>query len=408
MSQTSVTAAVAAGAQVLSMGVDPTLCFALDTPAITNGYELTPLAHMALGFTYWCGDITVNFEFIASVFHRATFLIAYDPNPSATQVYGPSYYKLTHEIVQVSGNTSVDIVIPWRQQQPALTTIKPHSSYNGTGNGQITVYLINPVTSNGSTDPIYLNVYQSSSNIRFAIPALTNVTKMNPVLTSGELVPATLVPFGPPTRLDDFDLRFFGESADRTTKDYASRISPAVLTETINSTTTAGSVLTAITSVSPNLCYASSSGSFVNYYSLMALGYLGTRGSISYMSTFLYPPIGGTLNPLRVAIYDPYINNNSFSSSFYDGTITPGSFISNYHYAYLTIHPNFEFTVPHYIPYLFRLNVGTSSVTTPESVSIFTSVVATTTSVTYNEMLSQGLGDDGQFVFYRGCPTTLF
>lgn len=43
-------------------------------------YDITPLAGASVPFSYWSGDIIFDFIIVASVFHRLTLLIAWDPN----------------------------------------------------------------------------------------------------------------------------------------------------------------------------------------------------------------------------------------------------------------------------------------------------------------------------------------
>ena len=43
--------------------------------------EITPIGGIASCHQFWKGDLTVTLEFVASVFHRVTVLICWDPNP---------------------------------------------------------------------------------------------------------------------------------------------------------------------------------------------------------------------------------------------------------------------------------------------------------------------------------------
>lgn len=110
----------------------------------------------------WNGSITYSFEFVCSVFHRATFLIAYSPdnNASSTIPYWDALTSLENINVTVSGNTHVKWTIPWRQAECATNT----------NNGRIYVYLIDAIRSNGSTDGISLNVLADFSGVQFHFP----------------------------------------------------------------------------------------------------------------------------------------------------------------------------------------------------------------------------------------------
>jgi len=142
----------------------------------TSSFYYTPLGGIANMFSYWCGDLDFEFEFVSSVFHRGTILIAWDPAgiSSAFPSFTDALTTLKNVTVDVSGNTSVKITIPYKQPMPWLSVGGPLTRVNtatfGAGNGMIYMYVVNPVTNNGSTDGITFNVYLSSSNIRFAQP----------------------------------------------------------------------------------------------------------------------------------------------------------------------------------------------------------------------------------------------
>jgi hypothetical protein len=408
----------AAESVLTSFFVHPSRCFVLDNPSIKNGYELTTLAHCSCGFNRWSGDISYTFEFVASVFQRATILIAWDPSTTTVASVNTAMYQLPHEIIQVSGNTSVEILIPWRQEEPTLACTPPNGYGTTNSNGQIWVFLVNPVTSNGSTSPIYMNVYAHSDNIRFAVPTLTNVAYCAPVLTSGELVPSQKVSFGKPTDLSDFDLRYFGEAADRTFKSYASRMSPAYVSSATG-TAVVGDIVASSLIVDPSPLYTSSpvaSGAVgVSFYAWAALGYLGTRGSICYSQ--MTPIVSGyTPTDFRIAVFAPDYVSKPYVSSISAYTIGESllgvyNIASNFHIGYTKVHPNLDVTMPHYFPYLYRIiNAGASALTGNlyEAVQFTDIGIATSTTLTNQSAIMVGLGDDGQFVFYRGCPTAIY
>lgn len=401
---------------ITSIYVHPSVCFVLDNPSITSGYELTTLAHCSSGFSRWCGDISYTFEFVASVFQRATVLIAWDPNATTTPTVSTALYKLPHELIQISGNTSVEIMIPWRQVQPTLRCQLPNAIGSYEPNGQVWVFLVNPVTSNGSTSPIYMNVYIHSDNIRFAVPTVQNVLSCSPVLTAGELVPSQKVSFGSSTDLKDFDLRFFGEAADRTFKSYASKVSPA-FESFVTGTVAVGDIVRSVVNVDPTPLYSNTiSGAVqISFYSWAALGYLGTRGSVCYSQ--LNPILSGCVTTdLRVACFEPdyggppyvsYIQGAPIGQTLEDAE----PIVSNFHIGYTKVHPNLEVTVPHYHPYLYRLNNPLSvkdSALVSEMVVFVNTAIATATTATSQSLVLVGLGDDAQLVFYRGCPTAVY
>lgn len=157
-----------------------------------------PLKALARIHDLWCGDITYTFEFVASVFHRTTILIAWSPDDLAgVPDFNSALSALKNTTVYVSGNTTTSITIPWTQPQPT----RPCNNASGT-NGVIYVYIINPVQTNGSTDPVYVNVLAHSDNIAFLLPDIFG-TRLATIYKGydeeqSEFVPTTVVPFGPP------------------------------------------------------------------------------------------------------------------------------------------------------------------------------------------------------------------
>jgi len=115
---------------------------------------------MYLSSCAWNGSITYSFEFVCSVFHRATFLIAYSPSNASGISYDEALTSLENINVTVSGNTHVKWTIPWRQAAAS-------STYD---NGRIFVYLIDAVRTNGSTDGIHLDVLADFRETQFHFP----------------------------------------------------------------------------------------------------------------------------------------------------------------------------------------------------------------------------------------------
>jgi len=191
-------------------------------------YFPTPLAGIAIAHNYWCGDMIIEFEIVASVFHRGTIMFAWDP--MATSTTPPSFSDaltvLNNTTVNISGNTKVSLNIPWKQPMPwsRVFGLKNIAGNGIDANGMIYIYVVNPLTSNGSTSNVPINIFTRSDNIRFAVPSngLVQNTRYKTVLTSsGEFTP---VSFGPATNLSLVDKQAFGDSPN-TVKDLASRMS---------------------------------------------------------------------------------------------------------------------------------------------------------------------------------------
>jgi len=161
--------------------------------------QVPPLKGLAGAHALWSGDLTYTFEFVASVFQRATFLIAWSPTNNTTPVsFSEALTYLKNTTVYVSGNTSVSITIPWSQPQPAMAT----DPVVGNTNGYVFVYVVNPLESNGSTDPIWVNVMAHSDNVAFMLPQMsltwTAVEYRQYLQDSVDFTPTVVVPLGPP------------------------------------------------------------------------------------------------------------------------------------------------------------------------------------------------------------------
>lgn len=198
-------------------------------PMYRVGNTPTPLAGVARAFTYWVGDMFYRFEFLASVFHRATILIAWDPRGAVgtPPSMDSAIQTLQNTTVSIVGNTTVDIEIPY--QQPV--NFAEISEYTPIGNdmpsqfknGVFYMWVLNPVVANGSTDPIALNIYNWSDNIEFAYPTTLKIsgnfrdTIVPPepenleMLSGTPFTPPTAVSFGPSSDLKDVFLVSFGE-----------------------------------------------------------------------------------------------------------------------------------------------------------------------------------------------------
>jgi len=175
-------------------------------------WEPTPLAGVAHPFRYWSGDITLTLEIIASVFHRGTLLLAWDPNGGTAPTLDNATTSLHNVIIPVTGNSTTEITIPWKQACSYKKLEAGAAWPDDNNNGKAYLYVINPIKANGSTDGIYVNCYYHSDNIRFNYP--------DPYLVGDLWWPATAVPlaneatkvsFGERTNFQNFSSRLFGE-----------------------------------------------------------------------------------------------------------------------------------------------------------------------------------------------------
>ena len=163
--------------------VTPALCPATITGSQTE-LDLTPMAHMTSMFQYWHGTIDFEFEIVCTAYHRCTLLFAWSPYFSTTPTFDEALNVLNNTNVTVSGNTIVNMSIPWRRPFPWLPTCGPTKPYGSQSieesNGTIWIYVVNPVTSNGSTDAIEVIVKTKSDDLALALPTLRYYNAIDP------------------------------------------------------------------------------------------------------------------------------------------------------------------------------------------------------------------------------------
>jgi hypothetical protein len=272
----SISPASASGALVKTIRVSPSQGF-FKSP---TEREVCPLTGIALLHTAWRGDLKYTFEFVASVFHRATVLIAYDPFPNSTApTLNDALATLQNVTVNISGNTVVEVVVPYTQPHPVLRV--PDLFVDGSNpnneNGTLYLYVINPVVSNGSTDGVSYNVYLSSDNIRFYLPTPAPLSKYGIQMTSSLFVTVPKkVMFGEATKLDDTHLICMPD-VSVSVKDIAKRANRFV-------DVAVNDAVTVFTYIQNYPQCASNRNSSVKqtFVGWLASAYLGTRGSLEY------------------------------------------------------------------------------------------------------------------------------
>jgi len=246
ISQTTVTMAMASEADIFGYGIPVCPTLACWTP-VAGVLDLTPMGGCCVPFGVWSGDITFTVEVVASVFHRATILVAWDPNGGASPTFANALSTLQNVTIAVSGNSSTDIVIPWKQPEPFKHTFRPadpsYGSFSNSNlNGRLYFYLINPVTNNGSTDGFEINLYTRSDNLFLAAPDHTRVDAWSSVVTtllSGDFQSAS-VSFGAKTNLENMERRSFGERYV-SVKQLTSKLGPVVKNDSAAQDTTSSS-----------------------------------------------------------------------------------------------------------------------------------------------------------------------
>lgn len=397
----------------------------LPLPNTDGIIRISPLTGSCMPFNHWTGDIKVTFEFVASVYHRATFLIAWDPgNLGATPTLANAVTTLQNVTVNISGNTTVEILIPWKQLYPwgLINGIDAGSFSKQNVNGEIYIYVINPVTTNGSTDGIWFNLYYSSDNIKTAVPFSEPLqsnyaqTRTAPAtLLSSEFCPVTSIDFGGKTDLSYAELKSFGESYS-SIKQMTSKL---VTANTSSAVIASANVQPWLEGVFPNYPRGLFAGDLGNidatiyetFSSWFAKAFLGYRGGMRYA---LHVNEDTTQPPIS---HQHYWVQNDYETGLADitdltftPTTTPYTWYSGTTYAFTTtnrqISPNADFTMPGLIPLDFvPTRVRSTSFCNVLQYAIGKSLASSETVANHvTATLFQGTADDGMFVWFLGFP----
>lgn len=404
----------AAGAESANMTIPVAPWFAYDAKSIS------PMCAFANMTSFWAGDLTYTFEFVASVFSRATIVIAWDPIASSKFSNMPALQNALNTLktvtVQVVGNTAVDITVPYKSPYPACFTIGAPIAINnaneqsteGYTNGVLLVYVLNPVVDNGSGVPaIAMNVWVRSHNIAFfggSAEYISNTTINTLQMNGSEMVETTQsVMFGAKTNLDDINGVCFGDRP-RSVKHLSGRLGNFTYEQP---TGTAGAWVQVNYPNTPSfLCSTSSSVNPTNnnLFGYISSAYLGYRGSIRY-SCHVSSTTGN--RPLTMAMHSPDTISIGYKNSAV--WMTMAQMVGLNYYAFtqpnLTMSSRVDFSAVMMFPgrfYPCRYSGAAWHDTVFVMATNPTGSVATGDTTTF--VTANGSGDDGVFVWFLGFP----
>jgi hypothetical protein len=416
--QFTVATSAAGGSFITSIPVSPQVNRVLDDPAIANAYELTPLSFATYPYGYWRGTIDVDIEFVCSVFHRCTIVALYDPSgqfPAA-----PPYLRyvsaLQHWTFHVNGHTKHRISLPWKQMAPfrdcgAVITAMP--SVDRETNGVLWFFLMNPLTTNGSTDPLHVNLYYSSSEMRLGF--VTNKTASPVIIPAPEELAGEAPESGAfelTSRVSqdtEFFNKFFGEEHAHSIKELCQRQTRCLIT----GNSTAGTMKSITMNLFPGpmfflptLIGAVNVGTLAtNLLAFNAFSFVGTKGSTEYT---LWPNQGrnDVFNAAGVSQHLSGGSGQSVSGGTTATTIIDGSEWAGETVAYMAINPSLQANSPFYYRGLFRPSVEGNS-NSNDMLEFKMSGSGGTTNAPGRCELWSGAGDDFVFVGYRGTPVII-
>ncbi len=122
------------------------------------GYDsvFSPLGFFSTPFRYWTGTIVFRIQVIASPFHRGVFAISYLPYTTPTSPNTTWVTNFMTKIVDLSATREVVFEVPYCAAYPWLENFSATGLRN---NGQISIYPINPLLSNGGVNPVDIVIY---------------------------------------------------------------------------------------------------------------------------------------------------------------------------------------------------------------------------------------------------------
>jgi len=144
----------------------------------------TPMSHVAAAFETWTGDITFRFQVICSQYHRGRLSVSWDPNQSLSGVSTQDTTLLAYtQIVDIAETRDFDFTIPYASAEAflrtnnldytrvAFGTALVHAPNKLFDNGQLTVRVLNDLTSPSASAPISISVSVAGcDNLKFANP----------------------------------------------------------------------------------------------------------------------------------------------------------------------------------------------------------------------------------------------
>lgn len=145
-----------------------------ETRLTPNSYVFPACCMAALPFKYWTGTMKYRFQIVASAFHKGRLRFSYEPNYQFTNEYNTNYNR----IVDIAKEQDFTIEIGNGQEYTLLDHADPGPdvdgevfseigySNKGPGNGILTVYVLNELTTPNSTvdNDIEINVFVSAGD----------------------------------------------------------------------------------------------------------------------------------------------------------------------------------------------------------------------------------------------------
>nr|QUS52724.1 hypothetical protein 2 [Mute swan feces associated picorna-like virus 20] len=145
-----------------------------ETSLTPKAYLFPPCAMASLPFRYWTGTMKFRFQIVCSSFHKGRLKFSYDPNHIDTVEYNTNYIKIvdiskeqdfTMEIGNGQPFTLLEHANPGADSATEVYSSTPYTA-NAPGNGTLSVYVLNELTTPNSTtnNDIQINVFVSAGD----------------------------------------------------------------------------------------------------------------------------------------------------------------------------------------------------------------------------------------------------
>lgn len=178
-------------------------------------------------FSYWRGDIILDFTVVCSQYHRGRFVVAWDPIGDVANTTEVSHL-VYNQIIDISETTNFSVQVPYTQQKAYLLTSTPilgaifstsaiSPDTTGAMNGILTVRVLNEQTSPVAAAPIEVMVtVRGAPNLEFAAPkAIDDQIRFYTVQSQDTLANVTTVDLGGKSSVDPhINLVYMGEKIE--------------------------------------------------------------------------------------------------------------------------------------------------------------------------------------------------
>nr|ULF99974.1 MAG: polyprotein [Marnaviridae sp.] len=216
-------------ASIWNCPVNPRVAKVMNTTIPSNKVvQPTALGFAAAPFEYWRGDITFRLEIVCSAYHRGKLAVYFEPNVAQSVLIDTDLEmnKQYMKIIDIQETQSVEFCVQWAFPKP-WARVMPNNLLTTLGsigtlgpdlmdfaNGYIGVV---PFTALQSPDdsPVSINVYISSTNIRFNHLCAANMPTSMPVTEADRSYPHEVdcMALNPSSATMDYICEeYFGES----------------------------------------------------------------------------------------------------------------------------------------------------------------------------------------------------